>query len=66
MIHVRLHVPRKGPAERLAFPSLSHNSCPFGILGTFILMVGKKLDNAMELKDVCTAASRWFAFPLLF
>lgn len=41
---------RKGPAERAQFPTMSSVSSPYQQLGQFILVLGRKIDSAQELK----------------
>ena len=42
----------KGPAERLAFPSVSQSSNPFVQMGSILLILGRKIDNSMAMKDM--------------
>lgn len=41
---------RKGPAERAQFPTMSSVSSPYQQLGQCILVLGRKIDSAQELK----------------
>ena len=43
----------KGPAEKLAFPAVSHSTNPFTLLPSILLLLGRKIDNASALKDRC-------------
>lgn len=43
--------PRKGPIERVQFPTMSSVISPFQQLGQYILILGRKIDSAQELKD---------------
>ena len=40
----------KGPAKKLAFPSVSQTTNPYAVLATVLLVLGRKLDNAMQIK----------------
>ena len=42
---------RKGPLERVPFPTLSHTQSPFQQLGHHLLLLGKKIDAAQLTKD---------------
>jgi len=43
---------RKGPPERAQFPAFSSVVSPYQQLGQFILVLGRKIDSAQELKDL--------------
>lgn len=43
--------PRKGPLERVPFPTLSQTQSPFQQLGHHLLLLGKKIDAAQLQKD---------------
>jgi hypothetical protein len=45
-----MHGVRKGPVEKLAFPTLQQNTSPFQQLGAFLLVLGRKIDNAQAVK----------------
>ena len=40
----------KGPPEKLAFPSISQTTNPYLMLPNMLLVLGRKLDNALQLK----------------
>lgn len=41
---------RKGPVERISFPTLSQTQSPFMQLGQFLHLLGKKIDAAQNHK----------------
>ena len=52
----------KGPAEKLQFPTLSPTCSPYMHLPTYLMVLGKKLDNAARVKDKpsCTCSCMFF------
>lgn len=56
---------RKGPIERVTFPAASKTISPFQQLGTYIMILGQKIDSAQAVKAGffgCTCALQ----PLCF
>lgn len=52
-VHAVLMLRTKGPAEKLAFPAVSQSTNPFTLLPSVLLLLGRKIDNALSLKDRC-------------
>ena len=41
---------RKGPPEKIAFPTVSQNTNPFQVLPSFLMTLGRKIDSAELMK----------------
>lgn len=41
----------KGSADKIQFPAVAQNTNPYTILSTFLVILGKKLDLALSVKD---------------
>lgn len=41
---------RKGPVERVSFPSTASTVSPYQQLGQYIMILGQKIDSARDLK----------------
>ena len=50
---MKTYLRTKGPPEKLAFPSISQTTNPYLMLPNMLLVLGRKLDNALQLKAAC-------------
>ena len=59
-VFLSFHVRQKAPPERMTFPTLSHSASPYQSLPAYLLVLGKKIDNAEKIKDtpICVEENR--------
>ena len=43
----------KGSADKIQFPAVSQNTNPYQVLATFLVILGRKIDLACNVKDMC-------------